>query len=197
MKKPRSTIVHAESIEDEHEDDFAIPDVEHESRTVFLIGDITEGLIKHVIVRLFCLIEHDVIKPINLVINTYGGSVDEAFALYDAMRFSSAPIRTIGLGKVMSAGCLLLAAGAKGQRVMGKHARMMYHASYEQNGGDVFSQKNNLREFERTEKQYDLLVAKETGKSLKDVKALYEPRRIDRYMTAQECLRFGFVDKLV
>lgn len=196
MSKPRAKSTRDDDDEDD-DDSFDLGSVECDSRTIFLVGDVTEPLIKHVVMGIFRLSEAHALKPINLVINTYGGSVDETFALYDAMKFSAAPVRTIGLGKIMSAGCLMLAAGQKGHRAMGKNARMMYHAGYEFNGGDVFSQKNNLREFERTEKQYDLLVAKETGKSLKQIEALYKPRRVDRYMTAQECLRFGFVDRLV
>ena len=94
----------------------------------------------------------------------------------------------------MSAGCLILAAGEHGHRCMGPNARLMYHQGYEIQGGDLVDQKNNLREFQRTEKQYDRLVAKETSRTLKEVEALYNVTRTDRYMTAREALAFGFID---
>lgn len=169
-----------------------------ESRIIFLTGYVEEPLIKAVMERIFVLAEQDVLKPINLIVNTYGGSVHEAFALYDTMKIvAPMPIHTIGLGKIMSAGCLLLAAGAKGHRYMGKNAVLMYHAGVEFSAGDVFQQEVNLAEFKRTERQYDELFAKETKKTLKQVEALYKPDRKDNYMTAQQCLNFGIVDKLI
>lgn len=171
------------------------PPEEPESRTLFLVGDVTESSIKTVIHGLFSLSEKS-LEPIYLIINTYGGSVDEALALYDAMKIVPAPVRTVGLGKVMSAGCLILAAGEHGHRKMGRQSRMMFHAGYESTGGDIFMHENNLKEFQRTERQYDELVAKETGQSLSKVRALYLPKRLDRYMTAPQCLKFGFIDEL-
>jgi ATP-dependent Clp protease protease subunit len=189
--------IRKKELDDAEDETSSSSSVDPEFRTIFLIGDVTEALIRQVVISLFWHAEADALKPINLVVNTYGGSIDETFAVYDAMKMSPAPIRTIGLGKIMSAGCLILSAGQKGHRMMGRNARLMYHAGYELNGGDVVAQQNNLKEFTRTERQYDALVAKETGKTLKQVQKLYQQRRVDRYMTAQECLRFGFVDKLV
>ncbi len=80
---------------------------------------------------------------------------------------------------------------------MGRNARLMYHAVWGNNEGDVFEQQNYLEELKRFEKVYNQLVAKHTGKSLRAVEALYLPKRKDHYMQAQECLKFGFVDKLI
>lgn len=168
-----------------------------DSRILSLTGDVTESLVREAVIGIFRLSEADAVKPITLIVNTYGGSVDETFALYDAMKMSLAPVRTVGLGKVMSAGCLILAAGTKGQRLMGRNARLMYHAGYEHNGGDILEQQNNLKEFARTEVLYDKLVAKETGRTFKQVEALYKKKRVDRYLTATQALKFGFVDRLV
>jgi len=170
---------------------------ESESRTLFLIGDVEEKTVKSVITGLFRLAEVDLLKPIYLVVNTYGGEVDEAFALYDAMQFCPAPVRTIGLGKVMSAGCLILAAGQKGHRMLGEYSRLMYHAGWDNVGGDIVQQETKLHEFKRTERLYDSLLATETGHTLEEVEALYKPHRLDRYMDASEALAFGFVDKLI
>lgn len=192
--KPKVTVTAPKNADMEIED----ADIgEAVSRTVFLMGDVTETLVRGVIRDLLRLSELDSHKPIYLVVSTYGGSLDEAFALYDAMRLCAAPVRTIGLGKIMSAGCLILSAGEKGNRIIGKHARLMYHAGYDVNGGDLLSQEVNLAEFRRMEKQYDQAVARETGHTLKQVQALYWKNRVDRYMTAQESCAFGFADLLV
>jgi len=167
------------------------------SRTLVLMGDVEEPRVEMVLSGLFRLAEMDMLSPIYLVVSTQGGNVDEVMALYDAIQMCPAPVRTIGLGKVMSAGCLLLAAGQKGERRMGRNSRLMYHAAYEVTSGDIFQQEVNLTEFKRMEKAYDNLVAKETGKTIKQVEALYQRQRMDRYLTAQEALAFGFVDKLV
>jgi ATP-dependent Clp protease, protease subunit len=177
-------------------DEASLDEEELDSRVLYLVGEVEEASVKRVIRGIFRLNELDGETPIRLVISTYGGSVDEAYALYDAMRMSIAPVHTVGLGKVMSAGCLLLAAGAKGSRMMGRNARLMYHAGYIAQSGDVFEHANEGREFQRTEKQYDLLVARETGKKLKQVRALYDKKRLNKYMTAVEARKFGFVDIL-
>ena len=80
-------------------------------RVILMTGEIDESPVGHVITHLFNLSRKNPKAPIYLVINTYGGSVDDMFALYDAMLFVKAPIRTVGLGKIMSAGLFLLAAG--------------------------------------------------------------------------------------
>lgn len=166
-------------------------------RTIFLTGTVSERVITGVVKRIFSCVERDVRKPITLIINTGGGNVDDALCLYDVMKLSPAPIHTIGLGKIMSAGCLLLAAGAKRQRYMGRHARLMYHAGYEVLGGTVLEHENNLAEFQRIERLYDELFAKETGRTLKQVEALYKTKRLDRYLTSEQCQKFGVVDKIV
>lgn len=180
----------------EDEDDTSDDDEDSEPRSLFLIGDLDEDSCARLIRRIWRLSEVDAVRPIHLVVNTYGGSVDEAMAVYDAMKMCAAPIHTVGLGKVMSAGCLLLAAGTRGHRVLGANARLMYHGGTEVQGGDLPSQKNNVKEFERTERLYDRLVAKETGRSLSEVEKLYKPRRLDRYLSATQAKRFGFADRV-
>lgn len=166
------------------------------SRTVFVVGHLEEDLSTHVIERLFTLSEQDTKRPIYMVINTYGGEVDEMFAIYDAMKYIAAPVRTIGLGKIMSAGVLLLAAGEAGYRKIGKNARVMYHLGYEENFGNVFEQKANLDEFERQEQQCDECIAVETGQSLKTIQDLHA-EKVDYYMTPEEAVELNLVDDII
>lgn len=168
-----------------------------DSRTIYMIGDVTEPLMRAVTKGILNAAERDSSSLITLVLSTAGGYVDCALALYDVMRFCAAPIRTVGIGRVMSAGCLLLAAGAKGERYMGRNARIMYHAGWEQHSGDPFEHQVELAEFKRQNTQYDQLVAAACGKTLKQVEALYLPERKNNYLIASKAKTFGFVDKLI
>jgi ATP-dependent Clp endopeptidase proteolytic subunit ClpP len=96
------------------------------SRIIFLHGEVTEGMIANVIAQMLHLATVNT-KPIYLVVSTYGGAMHEMFSLYDCINFLPCPVHTVGLGKVMSAGVLLLAAGAKGKRLIGATASIMMH----------------------------------------------------------------------
>jgi ATP-dependent Clp protease, protease subunit len=172
---------------------------EDESRTVYLVGDIDEELIRSAVERITVLSEKKPKKPITLIINTYGGNVDDTFMLYDLMKYIPTPIHTVGLGKIMSAGCLLLAAGVKGKRKMGRNARVMYHCGWEYTGGTIFEMRANLQAFERQEAMYDQRFAEETSLTIEQVEALYDKNgpTSDHYLTAEQALQLGIVDELI
>lgn len=175
------------------DNDVASPD----SRTIYMVGTVTEPLTRAVVKGLLNAAERDSTALITLVISTSGGDVDCALAIHDVMRFCTAPIRTVGIGRVMSAGCLLLATGAKGERYLGRNARLMYHYGWEQHSGDPFDHQTELTEFKRQNTQYDQLVAIACGKTLKQVEGLYLPERKNNYLTAAKAKAFGFADKLI
>lgn len=164
-----------------------------DSRTVFFVGDVEETLVGYIIERLFLLSEQDSKQPIKLIVNTNGGSVDEMFAIYDAMKIVEAPVYTLGLGKIMSAGVLILAAGEKGHRQIGLNARVMYHLGVEENYGTVPEQRAALDEFERQERQCDMCLAKECGVSVEKIEEMHQDR-VDCYMTPEQALDLGVVD---
>ena len=86
-------------------------------------------------------------KDIDFYVSTYGGSADDMFALYDIMKNvqQTSNIRTIGMGKVMSAGVLILAAGTHGKRKIGKNCRVMIHSVAAGNHGELNHMINELR----------------------------------------------------
>jgi len=170
-----------------------------DSRSVFLVGDVTEEVIKAVTEKIIHLSEKRPKRPINLIINTYGGDVDDTFMLYDMMKYIPTPIHTVGLGKIMSAGCLLLAAGEKGERKIGKNARVMYHLGWDHTVGTIFELRASLDAFEKQEQQYDAAFAEETGLSIKEVEKLYNKNgpTADKYISAQEALDLGVVDEII
>lgn len=166
-----------------------------DSRLVFLFGSITEKSVRDTITRLFLLSEQS-LTPIKLIVSTYGGSVDEAIALHDAIKLCPAPVHTLGIGKIMSAGCLVLASGHHGERAMTRNSRLMYHAGYDSAHGDVLDHQIALVEFKRTEKVFDQLVADALSRTVDDVQSIYKDR-IDVYMTAKKAKQWGFIDKVL
>jgi len=167
-----------------------------DSRNVFLHGAVDEASIASVVAQLLHLAEENRKKPIYLVVSTYGGSIDEMFTLYDTIKFLLCPVHTVGLGKVMSAGVLLLAAGVKGHRLMGARARIMMHSASGASMGNVFEVENEARELRRLhELAIDMLVA-ETKMKRPEVEAIMDPK-VDRYLMPEEAVRLGIVDRII
>lgn len=170
-----------------------------DSRVIYLVGDIGEDLIRMTTERIVDLSMKSPKSPIHMIINTCGGDVDDTFMLYDLMKYVPTPIHTVGLGKIMSAGCLLLAAGTKGKRKMGKNARIMYHCGWDYIEGSIFEMRANLASFEKREHQYDLKFAEETGMTIEQVEELYNKNgpTADTYISAEEALKYGIIDEII
>jgi ATP-dependent Clp protease protease subunit len=167
------------------------------NRIIMLTGEIDEAPITITIAHLFNLAKQDPVKPIHLVINTYGGSVDDMLALYDAIQFVSCPVHTLGLGKIMSAGIFLLAAGKKGHRQIGKNARCMYHMMYgSYYDATVLDQESELEECKRMQGQINKLLIKHTGLTDEDLDEWMELKK-DIYITPQEAIEWGIADKFL
>lgn len=140
------------------------------------------------------------IDPIEFLISTEGGLVTDMFSVYDVMRdlAKDCQISTFGVGKVMSAGVLLLAAGVKGKRRVGKHCRLMLHAISSGNYGPIHDLQNTTKEAQVLEKAYITeLCALSYGKlTPKKIKALFR-KKVDIYFDAQTALQWGIVDEIV
>ena len=161
-------------------------------RIVVLHGDVNEHTISHVIVQLLQLANQNH-KPIHLVISTYGGSVDEMFSLYDTIKFLPCPVHTIALGKVMSAGVLLLASGVKGKRLIGRSARIMIHPISGGLYGNVFEAMNEVKEHERLQRLMTDALLKETKMSRDQIERIMKAGH-DYYLTPEEAITMGIVD---
>lgn len=165
------------------------------SRIVVLHGDVNEASISMVVAQLLHLANQNH-KPIHLVISTYGGSVDEMFTLYDTIKFLPCPVHTIALGKVMSAGVLLLASGQKGKRMIGKSARIMIHPVSGGAGGTVFEVLNDVKEHKRLQDQMVDAIVKETGTSKIKIEKIMSTGH-DVYLLPDEAIKLGIVDKII
>ena len=136
--------------------------------------------------------------PITFYISTYGGSADEMFSVYDMMTMTkkSCEIHTIGLGKVMSAGTLLLAAGTKGKRRIGKHCRVMIHAVAAGSAGELHDIENEIKSIKHIQELYINALARETQMTKRTIQKLLD-RRVNVYLTAEEAVEYGIADQII
>ena len=137
-------------------------------------------------------------KPVEFYISTYGGNADDMFALYDIMRQveTETEIHTIGMGKVMSAGVLLLAAGTKVKRRIGKNCRVMIHSVVAGSHGNLHNLLNEMEAVEHLQKTYINCLVKETNMTKKDIKNMLE-RKVNVYLSAEEAVELGIADIIV
>jgi len=137
-------------------------------------------------------------KPFDFLISTEGGLVADMFSVYDVMRQirQECEICTFGVGQVASAGVLLLAAGSKGKRKIGKNCSVMIHEISGGHFGSIKEIKNDTKQVQRVRNQYIDALVKET--KLTRQKILYYFRRhVDIYFTAEQALKHGIVDVIV
>lgn len=137
-------------------------------------------------------------QPIEFYLSTYGGNADDMFALYDIMRqvLPETEIHTIGMGKVMSAGVLLLAAGTKGKRRIGKNCRVMIHSVIAGQHGALHNLINEMEAVQDLQKMYTESLVEETNMTKKQLKDLLE-RKVNVYLSAEEAVELGIADIIV
>ncbi len=173
-----------------------------EIRTMALFGDVDEEKSLDLIVGLLSLTEftekEPPYDPIKFYISTYGGSADEMFSIYDMMSIlkNKCEIETIGLGKVMSAGTLLLAAGTKGKRKIGRHCRVMIHAVAAGSAGELHNMENEMKSIKHIQEMYIGALAKETCMTKRTIQKLLD-RRVNVYLTAEEAVEYGIADEII
>ena len=139
----------------------------------------------------------EVIMPIDMVISTPGGNADDMFAIYDTMRSirDEVPIRTRGIGKVMSAGVVLLAAGTKGERSIGKNCRVMVHSVIGGHVGPMHQLDNEMEEIRNIQDQYITVLAEETKMTKRYLRNLLK-KKVNIYLSATEAVELGIADKI-
>jgi ATP-dependent Clp protease protease subunit len=137
-------------------------------------------------------------EPIKLYVSTYGGSADEMFGIYDVVNYCKkfCDIETIGLGKVMSAGTLMLASGTKGKRKIGKHCRVMIHAVNGGQVGDIHNLQNELEQTVSLQDSYIQAMSSETNMTKRQIQTLIN-RKVNVYLTAEEAIEKGLADEIL
>jgi ATP-dependent Clp endopeptidase proteolytic subunit ClpP len=139
-----------------------------------------------------------VYEPIDFVISTTGGLAVEMFSVYDVVRElrSETPVHTKGIGKVMSAGVLLLASGEKGRRKIGRYCRVMIHGVVAGTHGHIADVENEFAETKYTQKMYIKALAEETDMTEKYIKKLMD-KKTNIYLDAEEAVNLGIADIII
>ena len=165
-----------------------------EERIIFLADEVSDDLASLVVAQLLFLEAEDSKKDIMIYINSPGGSVTAGFAIYDTMRYIKCDVSTICIGMAASMGAFLLAGGTKGKRFALPNAEIMIHQPSGGAQGQATEIEIAAEHIIRTKKRLNEELSKNTGKPI-DVVAKDTDR--DNWMTANEALEYGLVDKVI
>ncbi|HAW08175.1 MAG: ATP-dependent Clp endopeptidase proteolytic subunit ClpP [Chloroherpetonaceae bacterium] len=163
-------------------------------RIIFLGGPIDDNIANLVIAQLLFLASEDPDKDINLYINSPGGSVTAGMAIYDTMQFVKPDVSTICVGLAASMGQLLLTAGAEGKRFALPNSRILMHQPSGGTQGQSADIEIYTKEIIRTREQLYEIIAKHTKKPIEQIR---KDADRDYYMSAQEALDYGIIDKIL
>jgi ATP-dependent Clp protease protease subunit len=163
-------------------------------RIVFMGTPINDDVSNVIIAQLLFLEADNPERDIYIYINSPGGVISSAFAIYDTMQHIQAPVNTICMGMAASAGSFLLAAGRPGKRAALPHSRIMMHqpsGGYQGTAADIEIQ---AREIIYLRNKLNELYSVHTGQSVDQIEQDIDR---DRFMSAEEALEYGIVDKVI
>jgi ATP-dependent Clp protease protease subunit len=165
-------------------------------RVILLEGEVHDRMANLIVAQLLFLESEDATKDISMYINSPGGSVTAGMAIYDCMQFISPDVQTIVMGQACSMGSLLAQAGAKGKRFMLPNARHMIH---QPSGGARGMQSDieiSYKEITYLKKRLTEIYVEHNsaGKTYQDFERDMDR---DKFMSAQEALDYGLIDKIV
>jgi len=164
-------------------------------RIVFLGQDVNEATANIIVAQLLFLQAEDAHKDIYLYINSPGGSVYDAFAIYDTMQYVTNDVQTIGIGVQASAAAFLLSSGAKGKRFLLPNSTVMIHQpSTDAPYSKVSDLEIDLKESLRLKQRLHEIMAENTSQKLGKIE-----RDMDRdyWMTARDAKQYGLVDDVI
>ena len=163
-------------------------------RIIFLGEDVNSHTANLIVAQLLFLAHEDPKKPIKLYINSPGGSVYDGLAIIDTMNYVEPLVETIGIGLQASMGAMLLSSGAKGHRFCLENSRIMIHQPSSGTEGKITDQEIMLKEGIFLKKRLAEIFARNTGKDLKTVEKDMDR---DHWMSADEALNYGIIDKII
>ena len=177
---------------------------EDDLRSILMYGDVNEERSVEMIVGIISLSEQkpkegqERIDDMKIYVSTYGGSADDMMAIYDIMRLAKdkCDIQTVGIGKVMSAGTLILAAGTKGKRKITKNCRVMIHAVSAGSVGPIHNLQNEMEEIQAIQDAYIRCLVQETDLTKRQLRKLLD-QKVNIYLTAEEAVEYGLADEVI
>ena len=163
-------------------------------RIIFLSGEVNDAASSSIVAQMLYLEAQDPDKDIQFYINSPGGSVTAGMAIYDTMQYIKCDVATICVGMAASMGAFLLSAGAKGKRMALPNAEIMIHQPSAGTQGQITDMAIHMKRLETIKARMNRIMAENTGKSIEEVTAACER---DNFMTAEEALAFGLVDRVL
>jgi ATP-dependent Clp protease protease subunit len=163
-------------------------------RIIFIGSPIEDTMANAVIAQLLFLESQDATEDIKMYINSPGGSVTSALAMYDTMQYVRSQVSTICVGLAASAAALLLSAGEKGKRMALPNSEVMIHQVMGGASGQATEVDIHAKHILKTRERLDKILAKHTGQKLSKVS---QDTERDYFMSAEEAKKYGLIDKII
>ena len=165
-------------------------------RIILLHDEVNSATASVIVAQMLYLEGQDPDKDIFLYINSPGGSVTDGMAIYDTMQYIKCDVSTICMGMAASMGAFLLSSGAKGKRIALPNSEIMIHQPLISGGGitgQITDIKIRSQYFQRMKDRLNRILSENTGK---DYETVCRDTERDNFMTAQEALEYGLIDKV-
>ena len=163
-------------------------------RIIFLSEEVNDTTASLIVAQLLYLEAQDPDRDIQFYINSPGGSVTAGMAIYDTMQYIKCDVATICVGMAASMGAFLLSAGTKGKRMALPNAEIMIHQPSAGTQGQITDMAIHMKRLQTIKERMNTILAENTGKSVEEVTAACER---DNFMTAQEAMSFGLIDRVI
>jgi ATP-dependent Clp protease protease subunit len=163
-------------------------------RVIFLVGPVNDATANLVVAQMLFLESENPDKDIYFYINSPGGSVSAGLAIYDTMQFIKPDVSTLCIGQAASMGAFLLTAGAKGKRYCLPNSRVMIHQPLGGFQGQASDIEIHAKEILYLKARLNEMLAKHTGQSLE---AIERDTDRDNFMSAEDSVKYGLVDKVL
>lgn len=165
-----------------------------EERIIFIADEITDDLSSIVMAQLLLLESEDPKKDIMLYINSPGGSISAGMAIYDTMKYIKCDVQTICMGMAASMGAFLLAGGTKGKRFALPHSEILIHQPLGGAQGQATEIEIAANHIIKIKKRMNDMLSEFTGQ---DYETIAKATDRDNWMTPEEALKFGLIDKVI
>jgi ATP-dependent Clp protease protease subunit len=163
-------------------------------RIIMLTGTFETGMANTIVAQLLFLESENPNADISLYINSPGGEVSACWAIMDTMQYIKAPVSTIGVGLVASAGSVILAAGEKGKRFALPNTQIMIHQPSAGAEGQITDMEIRLNQYQKQKKAMIKQMSGFTGRTEKE---LFDAMERDNWLTAEESKDFGLIDEVL
>ncbi len=163
-------------------------------RIIILSEEVNSTTASLIVAQLLYLEAQDPDKDIQFYINSPGGSVTDGMAIYDTMQYIKCDVSTICVGMAASMGAFLLSSGTKGKRLALPNAEIMIHQPSAGTQGQITDMAIHLKRLQVIKKRLNAILADNTGRSVEEITAACER---DNFMTAEEAVAYGLIDKVI